>query len=86
MIKNYNTTWIAELTRPEAYTVDWTVEDDGTMIYNGRGRYVIEGYRLADENWLDHMSQKSWVDMNTFVPAYLRACENAGVTTVKVTY
>jgi hypothetical protein len=54
----------------------WTEENN---------RYYIEKERLA-ENWLDHMREKKWNDMNKFVPAYLEACRRAGVKMVKVTY
>jgi len=63
---------------------DWTIGADGTMRHKKNG-YLIEGFRLS-ENWLDHMSEKRWVDMNTFVPAYITACTRAGVTAVCVTY
>lgn len=63
---------------------DWTVHEDGTMVHNDKG-YVIEGWRLT-ENWLEHMSEKNWVDMNTFVPAYIRACYIADVQKVEITY
>jgi len=63
---------------------DWKVDANGG-IHNERAEYFIDPCRLG-ENWLDHLSQKVWVDMNKFVPAYIKACARAGVTTVKITY
>jgi hypothetical protein len=63
---------------------DWTVERDGTMVHKSTG-YYIEATRLG-ENWLEHMAAKTWVNMKTFVKAYIRACYIAGVKTVRITY
>ena len=63
---------------------DWKVQKDGTMLHEDP-YYCIEGYRLA-ENWLEHMKGKRWVNMSTFVDAYIRACYAAGVKNVQITY
>lgn len=63
---------------------DWTVTATGTMKAT-RYDYVIDSSRLG-ENWLEHMSEKRWVDMNTFVPAYIIACARAGVKIVEISY
>lgn len=69
----------------DAKTNDWTVGSDGTMSHK-RYYYIIEGRSLYEGNWLDHMMQKTWVDMNTFVPAFLEACSRARVEEVRVKY
>ena len=70
-------------TRRPVWEPDWTITDDGDLEH--RNHYYIEKERLG-ENWLGHMREKTWVDMNTFVPAYIEACRRAGVKAVKVTY
>lgn len=70
--------------RKEIDESDWKVGPDGSMTHEDP-YYFIEGCRL-DENWLEHMSQKKWVNMNTFVRAYIRACYTARVNTVQITY
>lgn len=73
------------MTTEEKWVREWTVEPDGSMVHNGRPFYEITGARL-EENWLEHMSEKTWVDMNTFVPAYITACYRAGVKSVEIGY
>lgn len=63
---------------------DWLVDKHGNMRHK-REIYDIPAERLA-ENWLEHMSQKKWVKMETFVRAYIRACYLAGIKTVQITY
>lgn len=70
---------------PDNESNEWTVLDDGSMI-NKKRSYYIEACTLASGNWLDHMMQKTWVDMNTFVPAFLEACSRARVEEVRVKY
>lgn len=66
------------------FSKDWTVESDGTMCHTRNG-YTITADRLA-ENWLQHMAEKNWVDMNTFARAYIHACARAGVKSVNIGY
>jgi len=61
----------------------WTVDASGNM--TSKNGYEIDATRLG-ENWLEHMVEKSWVDMNTFIPAYITACYRAGVKKVCITY
>jgi hypothetical protein len=69
--------------RTPVWEPEWRITEDGDLEHINR--YYIEKERLA-ENWLDHMREKKWNDMNKFVPAYLEACRRAGVKMVKVTY
>ena len=59
---------------------DWVVSKKGDMTYK-KGRYFIDYYRLYDDNddWIEHMSHKTWIDMFDFIPAYLQALKNAGL-------
>ena len=66
------------------FSSDWMVEDDGTMVSKQNG-YTITHERLG-ENWLQHMAEKTWVNMNTFVRAYIHACAIAHVKSVQIGY
>lgn len=66
------------------FSADWDVEKDGTMVSKKNG-YTITADRLG-ENWLNHMAEKNWVDMNTFTKAYIYACAIAHVDSVKIGY
>ena len=61
----------------------WTIEQDGTMNHDSMN-YVIEGSRLGEDNWIQHMIEKRWVDPRIFVRAYLMACQIAGLKTVTI--
>ena len=63
---------------------DWKVDAEGSMTHE-KPYYFIEASRLG-ENWLEHMSNKGWVNLDTFVRAYIRACYIARVNTVQITY
>lgn len=75
---------ILDVERAEAQASDWAVDKHGNMEHKRTG-YCITADRLA-ENWLEHMSEKTWVKMDTFVRAYIRACYIARVNTVQITY
>lgn len=75
---------ILDVERAEAQASDWAVDQYGNMEHKKTG-YCITHERL-DENWLEHMSEKTWVNMNTFVRAYIRACYLANVKKVSITY
>lgn len=61
----------------------WKVMDDGTMLHASPA-YVIDGVRLAEPNWIQHMAEKRWVDLRIFVRAYLSACRVRGLNTVTI--
>lgn len=71
--------------REETWEKEWTVSKDGDISHKGN-EYVIASFRLGAENWIGHMAEKRWVDMNTFIPAYIEACRRAGVTFVQIGY
>lgn len=62
----------------------WKVREDGSIDNEG-ATYYIPACRLG-ENWIAHLSEKRWVDMNKFIPAYIEACIRAGVTTVRISH
>lgn len=78
--------WIEEASkRPEPWEGEWKITPEGDLEH-AKFDYFIESYRLGTENWLEHMAGKTWVNLNTFVPAYLEACHRAGITSVKIVY
>lgn len=61
----------------------WSIEQDGTMTHESP-KYYIEGSRLGEDNWIQHMLEKRWVDPRIFVRAYLYACQTAGLKQVTI--
>jgi hypothetical protein len=61
----------------------WKVTISGNMNCEERN-YFIPFDRLQDENWILHLSSKNWIDFNEFIPAYLQACENAGIEKISM--
>lgn len=61
----------------------WKIEKDGTMVHQDTN-YYIEGDRLSEDNWIQHMAEKKWVDLRQFVRAYLLACQVRGIKSVKI--
>lgn len=61
----------------------WTIAKDGTMKH-GSPLYEIEGDRLSEDNWIQHMTEKRWVDAREFIRAYLIACQVRGLNTVTI--
>ncbi|MCX6154433.1 MAG: hypothetical protein NT007_09750 [Candidatus Kapabacteria bacterium] len=55
-------------------TGKWTSQADGSL-YNDEHDYLIEGRRLFNEkdNWLQHLSEKGWMDFNDFMPRYFES-------------
>lgn len=46
--------------------------------------YEIDGNRLAEDNWIQHMAEKRWVDPREFIRAYLLACQVRGLKSVTI--
>ena len=61
----------------------WKILKDGTMLHASPA-YDIAGDRLAEDNWIQHMADKRWVDLRVFVRAYLTACQVRGLRTVTI--
>ncbi len=66
---------------------NWHVSENGDMNFKN-GRYQIFGYQLSQDNWILHMLEKDWVNLNEFVPAYFHALRNIGYEnhTIKTSY
>ena len=66
---------------------EWTVTDEGDLVCKDR-HYLIEKERLTEMgwniNWISHMAEKKWVNLNSFIPAYLLALKRAGVKTLTI--
>jgi hypothetical protein len=65
----------------------WSIDNGGNLCYNnafGCEDYTIEKHRLAEANWILHLLEKEWVDMNDFIPAYFVALAKAGKQKVTV--
>ena len=67
---------------------DWTVSDNGDLI-NTRYGYEISAEDLIErDDWILHMMEKSWMNYNSFIPAYFKALEKLGKkeVTIKIAY
>lgn len=60
----------------------WTVYKNGDMVHESG--YDIPAYRLHDEYLVQHMIEKNWVSLGSFIPAYRKALSNAGLNDVDV--
>ena len=49
----------------------WAICNDG--IYSLYIPYIIEKNRLYEDDWIDHLSEKTWVSINDFSRALSRA-------------
>jgi len=46
--------------------------------------YFIDKERLQEGDWIRHLQAKIWVNMNDFIPAYLKALKRAGIKTLEM--
>lgn len=51
---------------------DWLVSRTGDLIGGMNFGYGIFDYQ-GGETWIPHMAEKKWVDLHTFIPAYIEA-------------
>ena len=71
-------------TLPSSWKIGpWKILRDGTMEHESPG-YYIEGHRLGEPNWIQHMAEKRWCDLRIFVRAYLFACQVRKLKTVTI--
>jgi len=61
----------------------WKVYRNGDINFDN-GYYFIDANRLKTEDWILHLMEKGWVDMNDFIPAYFQALQNIGVKHIKI--
>lgn len=60
----------------------WKVYKDGTMVHDEF--YEIGPDQLTQDDWILHLMEKTWIDLNTFIPAYLKALCNAKIGRVTI--
>ena len=60
----------------------WIAYSSGSL-YHEHNMFIPED-KILDDTWLIHMMTFEWIDFNTFIPAYLQACKNAGRKRVTV--
>ena len=71
--------------KTKEFSKDWEVERNGTMVSKVRPYYIIDNDRLTEKDWIVHMLDKGWVDMNTFIPAYFYALKIRGISELRIT-
>jgi len=50
---------------------NWELYSDGSLCHDGY--YWITADRLKEPLWIRHLSEKRWINWNTFIPAYMKA-------------
>ena len=65
------------------FNEDWCIGLYGDM-FDRRTGYLIHHDELKKDHWYVHLRDKMWFDADTFLPAYFRACEMAGIKVVKL--
>lgn len=53
----------------------WKVSLNGDMVYDN-GIYEIHSDQLKENNWINHLFGKNWINWNEFIPAYFQALRN----------
>ena len=61
----------------------WIVTKEGDLDYNN-GRYFIDHKRLNEKDWLSHIQEKGWIDLNDFIPAFWAACKVVGIKQLSI--
>lgn len=56
---------------------EWTISEEGDIKHE-QPTYCIDSDRLHETDWLQHMVDVGWVDLNDFVPLYLQALSKKG--------
>lgn len=62
---------------------DWEISPKGDLCHKKMG-YNIYNNQLNQNDWILHMMEKGWCDLNTFIPAYFEACRRAGINSLKI--
>lgn len=62
---------------------DWAISPNGDLKHI-KMQYCIPADRLEEEDWILHLTEKAWIDFNTFIPAYFEACRRAGIKNIKI--
>lgn len=56
---------------------EWFINEEGDIEHT-RPPYLVDANRLNESDWLEHVAEKMWVDLNDFVPLYLRSLSQHG--------
>lgn len=70
-------------TKEPTWEEEWDISPEFDITHRQSG-YLIQGDRLVEKDWILHMSEKRWVDLNTFIPAYFEALRRLGCKEVTV--
>lgn len=62
---------------------EWVITVSNDLKHTGTN-YLIPADRLTEEDWILHLMEKRWFDLNTFIPAYFEALRRAGHKSVEV--
>ena len=62
---------------------DWTISSRGDL-ENKKWAYLIQAGQLREKDWILHMMEKKWCNLNTFIPAYFEACSRAGIKEMSI--
>ena len=65
------------------YFGQWKVQSDGSVKCTERD-YVIASSRLSKGDWICHLKDKDWVNLNDFIPAYFKALEIQGINKLQM--
>ena len=59
----------------------WVVTTNGDLTHSNP-QYYIEGSRIDEDDWILQVMAKSWIDLNTFIPAFFQATKNVGLNKI----
>lgn len=54
----------------------WIAYASGSLYHEDN--FFIPEAKVLEDTLIIHMMTFDWIDFNTFIPAYLQACKNAG--------
>lgn len=63
---------------------DWTVDEDGALVNKEKAYEISPDQLLNKKDWILHVMKKPWVNLNSFIPAYLLALKRLGVKTAQI--
>jgi hypothetical protein len=59
----------------------WKLNTDGSISFD---YYSIAKNRLSEPDWIIHLMDKKWFDLNDFMPVYFEACVRAKIFKVEI--
>lgn len=75
-----------DVNRWARFNSDWFVSVNGGLLH--MSGYYITPDRLVEEDWILHLSEKTWFDANTFIPVFFYACriQHDGLVRIQTYY